>query len=196
MEDVRGYLSREEFHFSSKYELFDTTNRWRVYLKNTRRGALDNIIHIGHTALHQYKSKAEKQWGLHCVRHKGSEGKYPLVLAALPPLLGGLGEMNGVKDFMGAAVFLLLISKTYLACVTGNDSHRWWGYWSQTWSHRSSEILALHALPKEEEQCLGPYDTHTKPASVCKWVIWAWSVILECVFLLGTLLKCSQCAPH
>lgn len=112
------------------------------------------------------------------------------------PSLGAWAKWMELKDFMGAAVFLLLISETYLACVTGNDSHRWWGYWSQTWSHRSSEILALHALPKEEEQCLGPYDTHTKPASVCKWVIWAWSVILECVFLLGTLLKCSQCAPH
>lgn len=128
------YLKRREFHFSSmsKYELFDTINKWRMYLymKTAQRGASDNTINIGCTALHQYSSKGESS-SKDCSAFSAKAVKANIHLHWLPshPSLGVWTKWMELEDFMGAAASLLLISKTYLVCVMGNDSGRWWGYW-------------------------------------------------------------------
>lgn len=99
----------------------------------------------------------QKHWGLHCIQSKGSERKCSPVPAALSAFLRHLGKMDEAKRlYMCCCLFAS--DKQNIWCgllvmtVAGEEVIGW-----QTCSHRSSEILALHAVPNKKEQCLSSY---------------------------------------
>ena len=75
--------------------------------------------------MHQYSSKGERS-NKDCTVFSAKAVKPNTHLYWLPshPSLGAWTKWMELKDFMGAAASLLLISKMYLVCVTGNDSGR------------------------------------------------------------------------
>lgn len=83
------------------------------------------MISIGHTTLQQYSSKGEgSNEDCTVFSAKGVKANTHLYWLPSHPSLGVWTKRMELKDFTGAAASLLLISETYLVCVTGNDSGR------------------------------------------------------------------------